>query len=60
MLRRPILLNRPLKPKKVSIYRPGAKPVVTEASGEFDTASPPGLKRTARLAEKLEECRAAR
>lgn len=54
MVRRPILLNRPLKPKKAPAYRPGTKPVVVA------DAPASGLKRTARLAEKLEEARCGR
>ncbi len=56
MLRRPILLNRPVKSKKAPIYRPGAAQLTSEDVIE----TPMGLKRTARLAEKLEESRCAR
>jgi hypothetical protein len=55
MLRRPILLNRPLKLKKPAIFRPGTK---IDAAAE--TSSITSLRRTPRLAEKLEECRATR
>lgn len=56
MFRRPILLNRPVKSKKTAVYRPGAM----QSTSEDAIETPLGLKRTARLAEKLEECRCAR
>lgn len=56
MFRRPILLNRPVKSKKASAYRPGAMPLASDEA----TETPVGLKRTARLADKLEECRCGR
>ncbi len=56
MFRRPILLNRPVKATKAPIYRPGALQPATEGMVE----TPLGLKRTARLADKLEESRCTR
>lgn len=53
MFRRPILLNRPLKSKKSAVYRPGLSLTATE---DVIETPPAGLKRTARLAEKLKEC----
>jgi hypothetical protein len=58
MLRRPILQNRPLKPKKPRAYRPGRRPEALLDDIAF--AQPTGLKRTARLAEKLEQGRCGR
>lgn len=61
MLRRPILLNRPLKLKKSAIYRPGAKlDISAETKTGAETGKPAStitLRRTPRLAEKLGECR---
>lgn len=52
MFRRPILLNRPLKSKKSAVYRPGLSLAGADDAVEAPAA---GLKRTARLAEKLKE-----
>ena len=68
MLRRPILLNRPLKSKKATAYRPGAAHPAIEDSDISPTQGyrvqglrahgfkTLGTKRTARLADKREEC----
>lgn len=56
MFRRPILLNRPVKSKKAPIYRPSPSQLVSDDMIE----TPMGLKRTARLADKLEESRCGR
>lgn len=53
MLRRPILINRPVKLAKVAVYRPAMSRQSCEEAVETPAA---GLKRTARLAEKLREC----
>lgn len=55
MLRRPILLNRPLKPAKTTVFRPGAPRKAASEEIEEVTATGIGLKRTARLADKLKE-----
>ena len=59
MLSRPILLNRPLKPKRSPVYRPGSKADASRADAA-GIAPAAGLKRTARLMDKLEEARCAR
>lgn len=53
MLRRPILINRPVKPRKPAVYRPTMLQPPCEDADEEPVA---GLKRTARLAEKLRQC----
>lgn len=63
MLRRPILLNRPVKSKKAAVYRPGAAQPASEDSDVSPTQGlrtqglkTLGIKRAARLAAKLQEC----
>jgi len=57
MLRRPLLLNRPLKPmkaKKMSPYRSGVARVEADCI-DLETGMPSGIagRRLARLADKL-------
>lgn len=53
MFRRPILINRPVKSPKASIYRPA---MLQPPCEDADDAPSAGLKRTVRLAEKLRQC----